>query len=108
MGLPRRFRGHYNRTKAITFWYLIDHRGIWLRAAQIANGSGLNLNSLLVLLPKWAGPGRHRLKRSKIRGYWCYTIAPKGFYWFQRWAFLMPLKEWTAEIRECQSKNSPK
>ena len=97
-GVPRPFSGHYNRTKAITFWWLIDHRGIWFRAAEIADNTGLNLNSLLVLLPRWAGPGWHKLKRCKIRGYWCYTITPKGYYWFQRWHGMMPLKKWKAEI----------
>ena len=103
MGLPRRFKGHYNRTKAIAYWYLIDHRGILFRASEIANDTGLNLNSLLVLLPRWAGPGWYKLKRRKIRGYWCYTITPKGYYWFQRWAFMMPLKQWKAEIDEWQA-----
>ena len=102
-GVPRPFQGHYNRDKGITFWWLIDHRGIWFRAAEIAANTGLNLNSLLVLLPKWAGPGWHKLRRQKIRGYWCYTITPKGYYWFQRWHRMMPLAEWKRQIDQWQS-----
>ena len=109
-GLPRRFRGHYNATKTKTYWLLIDnshyrgHRDRWFRAREISDAMDLNLQSLLVLLKKWSGPGWHRIKRRQVAGYYVYQIANSGYQWFERWRFMMPLREWTAEIAEWRNK----
>lgn len=101
-------------TKAKTYWLLIDNsryrgrRDRWFRTREISDIMNLNLQSLLVLLKKWSGPGWHRIKRHQVAGYYVYQIANSGYQWFERWRFMMSLREWKAEIQEWQIMNDTK
>jgi len=45
-----------------------------------------------------ADPAGIEFKRHQVAGYYVYQIANSGYQWFERWRFMMSLREWKAEI----------
>jgi len=102
-----KFHDKFNETKAITYMVLIDQskRGVWVRPRQIADATGLNLQSLLALMPRWCS--WRRIQRRLRAGFYEYTITENGFRWFMDWKDFMPLQRYLDKIREWQEKHKP-
>jgi len=75
---------------------------VWATAVELANTTGISRASLFVLLQHWTRPNWKIIKRAKFGSFYRYQISLKGQEYFQRWFFLMPIKQWQTEIKEWQ------
>jgi hypothetical protein len=92
----------YNVSKGKILLVLATNPNVWATAVELSNTTGISRASLFVLLQHWSRPNWKIIKRAKFGGFYRYQISLKGLEYFQRWFFLMPIKQWQAEIKEWQ------
>jgi len=99
MGIAR-FHGTYNASKAKVFLVLRDIPRLRLTSGTLASQTGVPLASLRTLLPKWCRWGRIRRTKLNGEGVYYYQLTQKGREWLSRWEFMMPVKQYYAEMLE--------
>jgi hypothetical protein len=93
----------FNQVKGKVLLCLVTNQSQWVTAIQLANSTGLNRKSLFILLKRWCGPPWHLTQRRMSNNFYRYHISNNGVAYFERWAFLMPIKNWQQEIQQWQS-----
>ena len=94
----------YNVSKGKILLTLATNPHTWATAMELSATTGISRASLFVLLLHWSMPKwkMKYLKRAKFHGFYHYQISLKGQEYFQRWFFLMPIKQWQEEIKQYQ------
>jgi len=94
----------YNVSKGKILLTLATNPNVWATAMELSATTGISRASLFVLLQHWSMPKwkMKYLKCEKIQGFYHYAISLKGLEYFQRWFFLMPIKQWQEEIKQYQ------